>query len=148
MNAEGSADWTPDPENRPLNRNEHGCRHYVISVPAEEWKIEKKKKEKKNTLKNKQWNIQKPNAFASPRRPQFWRSSWEQKFWKRILKVCAVSVGATFGFMLLVSPDTNFDDLDILLLFGLLKHNAQLRMEHWMQHVSMACFAGYGRSCA
>lgn len=65
-----------------------------------------------------------------------------------ILKVYAVSVGATFGFMLLVSPDTNVDDLEILLLFGLSKHNAQLCMEHWMQHVSMACFSGCERSCA
>lgn len=42
MNSEDSADWTSDPEKRPLKRNE--CCHYVISVAVNKWNVECGKK--------------------------------------------------------------------------------------------------------
>lgn len=74
-------------------------------------KFEKKKRKKHVKKTNNETNKQKSNAFASPRRPQFWKSPMGTKVLKTdfaIQCVCVVSVGAIFMLMLLVSPDTNF----------------------------------------
>lgn len=83
MNSEDSADWTSDPENRPLNRNER-C-HHVISVFVNKWNAEREE----NTAPFTAFLI-----FDSPERPQSSEEShsknemstiWKEKwclFWK------------------------------------------------------------------
>lgn len=47
----------------------------------------KKKQTMKQTNKNPMRCVSVPIIiFASPRRPQFWKSPWEQKFWKQTLR--------------------------------------------------------------
>lgn len=59
MNSEHSADWTSDPENGPLKRNE--CCYYVISVSVNKWNVECKKRQGLSVLL----------IFDSSERPQF-----------------------------------------------------------------------------
>lgn len=94
MNSEDSADWTSDPEKRPLKRNE--CCHYVISVAVNKWNVECGKK---NAIPLSAFNIWFSWTTSILRRSgrralfqnevstiwkKWWHLRWKQDWWQKL----------------------------------------------------------------